>query len=106
MVVRGVNDDEIVDFAAFGRAKGVELRFIEWMPLDGGGQWSQDQVVPASEIIDDHRRRVAAGRSRRAGASGDSAPAESYRYADGGRPGGRDRQRDPVRSASRATGSG
>ena len=51
VVVRGVNDDEILDFAAFGRARGVELRFIEWMPLDGGGQWQPDQVVPASEII-------------------------------------------------------
>src|SRR5580693_6704535 len=51
VVVRGLNDDEILDFAAFGRAQGVELRFIEWMPLDGGGQWKMDQVVPATEII-------------------------------------------------------
>src|SRR6185437_5593786 len=34
VLVRDVNDDEIVDFAAFGREKGVEIRFIEWMPLD------------------------------------------------------------------------
>jgi cyclic pyranopterin phosphate synthase len=82
VVVRGLNDDEILDFAAYGRAKGVELRFIEWMPLDGGGQWSRDQVVPAGEIIDtiDSVWPLVApegGRVR------DSAPAESYRYADG-----------------------
>jgi cyclic pyranopterin phosphate synthase len=82
VVVRGDNDDEILDFAAFGRAKGVELRFIEWMPLDGGGQWSRDQVVPASEIIDtiDSVWPLVAPEG---GSVRDSAPAESYRYADG-----------------------
>jgi cyclic pyranopterin phosphate synthase len=83
VVVRGLNDDEILDFAAFGRAKGVELRFIEWMPLDGGGQWKMDQVVPATEIvatIDAEWPLFAPdGRGVR-----DSAPAESYTYADGG----------------------
>jgi GTP 3',8-cyclase len=82
VVVRGLNDDEILDFAEFGRAKGVELRFIEWMPLDGGGQWSMAQVVPAGEIIaaiDEVWPLVAPdGRSAQ-----DSAPAESYAYADG-----------------------
>jgi GTP 3',8-cyclase len=83
VVVRGLNEDEIVDFAAFGRANGVELRFIEWMPLDGGGQWSQDQVVPAAEIlaaIDAEWPLVdAAGDGFRA-----SDPAESFSYVDGG----------------------
>jgi cyclic pyranopterin phosphate synthase len=52
VVIRGVNDDEVVDLAAFGRAKGVGLRFIEFMPLDATGEWSMDQVVPAREILD------------------------------------------------------
>ncbi|HEV2369585.1 MAG TPA: radical SAM protein, partial [Acidimicrobiales bacterium] len=34
VVVRGVNEDEVVDFAAFGRERGVQPRFIEFMPLD------------------------------------------------------------------------
>ena len=82
VVVRGVNDDEILDFAAFGRARGVELRFIEWMPLDGGGNWQMDQVVPASEIVAaiDARWPLISPDGRGAA---DSAPAESYRYADG-----------------------
>src|SRR4051812_46960741 len=42
----GVNDDEIVDFAEFGRDRGVEVRFIEFMPLDGGHTWQPKSVVP------------------------------------------------------------
>ena len=52
VVMRGVNDDEVVDLAAFGRAKGVGMRFIEFMPLDADGAWSRDKVVPASEILE------------------------------------------------------
>lgn len=78
VVVRGVNDDEIQDFAGFGRDKGVEVRFIEWMPLDGDGQWSSAQVVPAREILE----RVAA-RWPLAPVERGSAPAERFAYADG-----------------------
>ena len=83
VVVRGVNDDEILDFAAFGRARGVELRFIEWMPLDGGGHWQPDQVVPASRDHRRHRRRLAAGRPRRAAAPRTRPRPSRTRYADG-----------------------
>ena len=51
VVMRGVNDDEIVDFAAYGRDNGVTVRFIEFMPLDAQGQWSNDQVVSQAEIV-------------------------------------------------------
>jgi cyclic pyranopterin phosphate synthase len=52
VVMRGVNDDEVVDLAAFGRERGLGLRFIEFMPLDADGGWNLDQVVPASEILE------------------------------------------------------
>jgi cyclic pyranopterin phosphate synthase len=39
VVMRGVNDDEILDLARFGRDRGVTVRFIEWMPLDADRQW-------------------------------------------------------------------
>jgi cyclic pyranopterin phosphate synthase len=52
VVMRGVNDDEVVDLAAFGRAKGVGMRFIEFMPLDADEVWSRDKVVPAREILE------------------------------------------------------
>jgi cyclic pyranopterin phosphate synthase len=82
VLVRGVNDDEVLDFAAFGRDRGVHVRFIEWMPLDGGGTWSGDRVVPATEILARIGERwpleVEGG-----GAVDGSAPAERYRYVDG-----------------------
>jgi GTP 3',8-cyclase len=51
VVVRGVNDDEVVELAGFGRERGVEVRYIEYMPLDADGGWRADQVVPAAEIV-------------------------------------------------------
>ena len=41
VAMRGVNDDEMVDFATFGRERGVDVRFIEFMPLDAQGDWTQ-----------------------------------------------------------------
>jgi cyclic pyranopterin phosphate synthase len=80
VVVRGVNDDEIVDFATFGRDKGIEVRFIEWMPLDGGGEWSADAVVPGQEIVD----TIADVWPLTADAGRGAAPAERFSYTDGG----------------------
>jgi GTP 3',8-cyclase len=81
VVIRGVNDDEIVDLAAYGRAKGVGLRFIEFMPLDAEGTWSMDQVVPAQEILD---CVDAAFPLEAEVAPGETEPATRYRYRDGG----------------------
>jgi cyclic pyranopterin phosphate synthase len=51
VVVRGWNEDEIVDFAEFGRERAIQPRFIEFMPLDADGSWSMDKVVGADEIV-------------------------------------------------------
>jgi cyclic pyranopterin phosphate synthase len=51
VVMRGWNDDEVVDFANFARETGCIVRFIEFMPLDGSGIWSPELVVSKSEII-------------------------------------------------------
>jgi cyclic pyranopterin phosphate synthase len=51
VVMRGVNDDEVVDFAAMARTRPWQVRFIEFMPLDGDGVWTRDQVLPAREIL-------------------------------------------------------
>src|ERR1700685_2355691 len=53
VLVRGINDDEVEDFAAFARERGVIMRFIEFMPLDADRHWTREVVVPAAEI---HRR--------------------------------------------------
>ena len=52
VMMRGINDDEIVDFAEFGRDKGLTFRFIEFMPLEAGDVWNEDLVVPADEIVE------------------------------------------------------
>jgi cyclic pyranopterin phosphate synthase len=50
VVVRGRNDDEIVEFARFARESDVSFRFIEFMPLDSGHEWSREMVVSGREI--------------------------------------------------------
>ncbi len=82
VVIRGVNDDEVVDLAAFGRERGVGMRFIEFMPLDADDQWDDAQVMPAREILDRINARFPL---RRAGtAAGHVQPADRYEYLDGG----------------------
>ncbi|MDE3065210.1 MAG: GTP 3',8-cyclase MoaA [Acidobacteriota bacterium] len=79
VVMAGVNDDEVVDFARFARDTGRLVRFIEYMPLDGDGRWDRDQVVSADQIltaINDEWPLEAVRRS-------DAAPAERYRFLDG-----------------------
>ena len=78
VVVRGVNDDEIVQLARYGRDRGVTVRFIEWMPLDGGDTWTGDQVVTQAEIVE----RIQAEFPVEPIARG-SEPAERFRYVDG-----------------------
>ena len=50
VLVRGRNEDEVVDFARFARERALSFRFIEFMPLDSGHEWSRDMVVPGREI--------------------------------------------------------
>jgi cyclic pyranopterin phosphate synthase len=79
VVQRGVNDDEIVDLAAFGRERGVEVRFIEFMPLDASGHWatsdvvSQDEIVATIDAVFPLEQMPARG----------AAPADRWRYLDG-----------------------
>jgi GTP 3',8-cyclase len=50
VIVRGHNEDEVADFAAFAREHDVKMRFIEFMPLDSGHEWSREMVVSGREI--------------------------------------------------------
>ena len=79
VVERGVNDDEIVDLARFGRDQGVEMRFIEFMPLDADGHWVDDRVVGQDEIVD----RIAAVFPLEQLPARGAAPADCFRYLDG-----------------------
>lgn len=78
VVMRGVNDDEIVDLATFGRDRGVTVRFIEWMPLDADQQWRADAVVSQDEIL----AAIAAVFPVEPIVRG-SEPAERFAYVDG-----------------------
>jgi cyclic pyranopterin phosphate synthase len=51
VVVRGHNEDEVADFAEFARRTGAWMRFIEFMPLDSGHDWSREDVVSGREIF-------------------------------------------------------
>lgn len=50
VVMRGVNEDEIVDFVEFTRRRPIEVRFIEFMPFDGN-RWNEDKLVPYNEML-------------------------------------------------------
>jgi cyclic pyranopterin phosphate synthase len=80
VVVRGHNEDEVADFARFARSTGVMMRFIEFMPLDSGHEWSREMVVPGREIrerISEQFPLVPVGVKR------GSETASRYRFADG-----------------------
>jgi cyclic pyranopterin phosphate synthase len=51
VVIRGMNDGEVADFADFARATGVCVRFIEYMPLDNGHQWNRQMLVGGREVL-------------------------------------------------------
>jgi len=75
---RGVNEDEAVAFAEFGRAKGVVVRFIEFMPLDADGGWTTGEVVPGQEIVAAIDAVYPLEAVRR-----DHEPAARWRFVDG-----------------------
>jgi cyclic pyranopterin phosphate synthase len=79
VVQRGVNDDEIVPLAELGRDRGLEVRFIEYMPLDADGAWAREQVVGQDEIV----AAIAAVHPLEPVPARGAAPADRWRYLDG-----------------------
>jgi cyclic pyranopterin phosphate synthase len=79
VLLRGHNDDEILDFAAFARDTGRIVRFIEFMPLDAEGSWDRSQLVPGHEILE----RISAVWPLEPDDHRGPAPAERFRFADG-----------------------
>jgi len=81
VAVKNLVEPDIVPLAHFGRERGIEIRYIEFMPLDAQGLWSRQNVLTASEIIETLSREVAPleeipDRDPR-------APATEYRFGDG-----------------------
>jgi cyclic pyranopterin phosphate synthase len=79
VLIRGFNDDEVVEFATFGRERGVIVRFIEFMPLDAAGDWTPGKVVPGDEVL----AAIGAVYPLAPVASGGAEPASRHRYLDG-----------------------
>jgi cyclic pyranopterin phosphate synthase len=79
VAIRGFTEQEVLPFARFAREHPYEVRFIEYMPLDGDRAWKPDQVLTGAEIraaihavypLDDARRDP-------------HATARVHRFADG-----------------------
>jgi GTP 3',8-cyclase len=80
VVMRGVNDDELVDLLEFARKASAELRFIEYMDVGGATRWSMDKVVSRAEMLErlsEHYGRIEPVVEE------SSAPADRYRLPDG-----------------------
>lgn len=83
VVVRGVNDDELFDLLEFGRAQGLEVRFIEYMDVGGATHWADRLVVSRAEMLE----RIGARYGKIVPAPSDdpAAPAEGFLLPDGSR---------------------
>ena len=80
VLIRGYNDDELLDLLEFARGKGVEIRFIEYMDVGGATQWDMGKVVSQREILETVARRHGPVTPVR---EHDWAPAERFRLEDG-----------------------
>jgi cyclic pyranopterin phosphate synthase len=79
VVERGTNDDEIIPLAQFGRDNGVEVRFIEFMPLDATNEWERKNVLSQEEIV----RTISEVFPLEPVPARGAAPADRWRYLDG-----------------------
>jgi cyclic pyranopterin phosphate synthase len=79
--IRGITEDEVVPLARFARSHGLELRFIEYMPI-GADAWERNKVYFAHEILEQLERDVAP--LVPADNYDPRAPAMEFQYTDGG----------------------
>ena len=79
VVERGANDDEILDLVRYGRDNNVEVRFIEFMPLDATNEWERNKVVSQDEIV----AAIAAEFPLELMPARGAAPADRWRFLDG-----------------------
>ena len=79
VVERGANDDEVLDLVRYGRDNNVEVRFIEFMPLDATNEWERNKVVSQDEIV----ATIAAEFPLELMPARGAAPADRWRFLDG-----------------------
>lgn len=81
VVIRGMNDHELEGLVRFGRERGLEMRFIEFMPLDSSRAWQRDLVVTGREILERLRSGFEMVPADQSGRSSETA--RRWRFADG-----------------------
>jgi cyclic pyranopterin phosphate synthase len=80
VIMKGFNDDEVLPLVEFARERDYQVRFIEFMPLDGEGVWSRDKVTTTAEILAIIRSRYEVlPKETRA----DHVPADTFYFTDG-----------------------
>ena len=82
VAIRGVTEDDVVPLAQFARHHGLELRFIEYMPLDSGHLWEREKVLFAADILDLLVNGI--GPLTPSADQDPRAPALDYEFDDGG----------------------
>ena len=81
VVIRGVNDDELIPLIEYGRSVNGEIRFIEYMDVGGASRWAPERVVSRREMLETLGRHY--GAIEPVDDPGSSAPAERYHLSDG-----------------------
>ncbi len=81
VAIRGMTESEIVPFGEFAREAGVEIRFIEFMPLDADNAWEREKVLFAEEIIETLSREIMP--LKPIGRRDPQAPASDFEFEDG-----------------------
>ena len=80
VVIRGVNDDELIDLLNFAGAKHAEIRFIEYMDVGGATRWSTENVMPRTEMLRVIKKELGAVTPIM---ETSSAPADRFQLKDG-----------------------
>lgn len=81
VAIRGVTEPDVVPLAQFARDRNIEVRYIEFMPLDAQHLWSRERVLLADEMIE--TLSTAFGPLTPVPDADPRAPATEYEYVDG-----------------------
>ena len=81
VVIRGFNDDEIIDFCDFAANNDIVVRFIEFMPIGNSAGWHKDNIITGKEIIDIISKKYSLEKVERKEMDG---PAKNFKLAGGG----------------------
>jgi GTP 3',8-cyclase len=80
VIIRGTNEDEILDLVRFARANDLEMRFIEYMDVGNANAWTLEKTLTKQEILEIVQAEFPL---REVGRANGSAPAVDYEFLDG-----------------------